>query len=322
MAEGLRNGDGVPYLIAGGADMPAKAEDTLTRLSDALAARAAAARAFVAGIHAAGAGPRGGTLWRSDVVVASEQVLPKVDRAEIVLADGKRVGARIAGRDRGTNVVALRLDQPVDATLPAAAEPRLGEIVLAVAAGPGGEAMVRMGVVRSLGPAWHSLAGGRIDRRISLDLRISRAEEGGPVVTASSGLLGMATAGPRGRALVIPAATIERVLDPLLSAGRIERGWLGVALHPVALMPDAAKGFQMQDRGLMVMQVASDGPAAAAGVLAGDILIAVDGAPTSHPNAIARQFGPESIGKTVELRLIRAGAVLAVAVTVTARPSE
>ena len=300
--------------------MPAQPEDTLTRLSDAMAARAAAASALVACIHAKGAGPRSGTLWRADVVVASEQVFPRTDRADIVLADGRRIGARVAGRDRGTNLVALRLEQGIESALPTAAEPRLGEFALALAAGAGGEPRVRIGLVRTVGPAWHSLRGGRIDRRISLDLVISRAEEGGPVVTAAGGLLGMSTAGPRGRALVIPAATVERVLDPLLSAGRIDRGWLGVALHPVAL-PDAAKAEAAQDRGLMVMQIAPNGPAEKAGVLAGDILIAVDGAPASRPNAIARQLGPESIGKEIELRLIRAGALRIVAATVTARPA-
>src|SRR5713101_3051599 len=234
MARGLRNGDVVSHLMRGGTDMPAQAEDTLTRLSDALAARAAAASALVACIHATGSGPRSGTLWRSDVVVASEQVFPKTDRAEILLADGRRVAARIAGRDRGTNLVALRLEQPIEAALPAAVEPRLGEFALALAAGAGGEPMVRIGVVRTVGPAWQSLLGGRIDRRISLDLAISRAEEGGPVVTAAGALLGMSTAGPRGRALVIPATTVERVLDPLLAAGGIDRGWRGLGLHPVA----------------------------------------------------------------------------------------
>jgi S1-C subfamily serine protease len=131
----------------------------------------------------------------------------------------------------------------------------------------------------------------------------------------------MSTAGPRGRALVIPAATVERVLDPLLNAGRIDRGWLGVALHPVAL-PDSGTGEGAQDRGLMVMQVAQGGPAEQAGILAGDILIAVDGTPASHTNAIARQFGPESIGKAIECRLIRAGSPLSVAATVTARPAK
>ena len=77
-----------------------------------------------------------------------------------------------------------------------------------------------------------------------------------------------------------------------------------------------------QHRGLMVMQVASDGPCAKAGVLAGDILIAVDGAPISRPRELAQQFGPESIGKQVELRLLRAGAPHTLAATITARPAR
>ena len=86
-------------------------------------------------------------------------------------------------------------------------------------------------------------------------------------------------------------------------------------------LPDAAKAAAGQDRGLMVMQVAPDGPAGKAGVLAGDILIAVDSSPAAHPGAIARQFGPESIGRQVELRLRRSGAARTLSATITARPA-
>ena len=292
-------------------------QDTLAQLSDALVARAAVAQGFVIGIRGTQFQPRSGTLWRADVAVASEQVVPKTEEAEIVLADGRVAQARVAGRDRGTNVVAFRLQQPVEVDLPAAVEPRLGALALVFGADGSGGTIVRMGVVRALGPAWHSLGGGRIDHRISLDLTISSAEEGGPVLDASGGLLGMSTAGPRGRALVIPAATIERVLTPLLTAGRVERGWLGLALHPVAL-PEAITAEGGQGRGLMVMRVSRDGPAGKAGVLAGDILVSVGGAPTGHPGDVARQLGPESVGQTIELRLIRSGSVLTLAAMVTA----
>jgi S1-C subfamily serine protease len=150
---------------------------------------------------------------------------------------------------------------------------------------PNGAPLVRLGAVRSLGPGWHSLAGGHIDRRITLDFLIALAEEGGPVLDAAGNLLGMSTAGPGSRALVIPAATIERVLDPLLTTGRVDRGWLGVALHPVAL-PERIKTEAGQDRGLMVMQVAPEGPAAKAGVLAGDILVALEASPAVSAQAL------------------------------------
>jgi S1-C subfamily serine protease len=300
--------------------MAAQTQDALTRLSDTLVARVSAATGLVASIHIRHARPRSGTLWRSDVVVASEQVFPKAEAAEIVLADGRRIAARLAGRDRGTNIVALRPDTPVEMARPPAAEPLLAGLVLALGADPNGTPAVRLGVVRSLGPAWHSLAGGHIDRRITLDFLIERAEEGGPVLDAAGHLLGMSTAGPGGRALVIPAATIERVLDPLLKAGRIDRGWLGVALHPVAL-PDAVHAEAGQRRGLMVMQVAPEGPAAKAGVLAGDILVAVNGAPASRPREIARHLGPDSIGKEAEFQIIRSGRPRSLTATITARPA-
>ncbi|MBV8494667.1 MAG: serine protease [Alphaproteobacteria bacterium] len=301
--------------------MAALNQDALTQLSDALAARAAVAAGLVASIHVPRSRPRSGILWRPDVVVGSEQVFLKADTAEIVLSDGRRIAARLAGRDRGTNVVALRLETPVEVHRPAALATQLGGLVLALGAESNGGPTVRLGVVRSLGPAWHSLAGGHIDCRIALDFVIGRSEEGGPVLDAAGHLIGMSTGGPGGRALVIPAETIERVIDPLLAEGRIERGWLGLALHPVAL-PEVAQTQTGQQRGLMVMRVASDGPCAKAGIQAGDILVAVDGTPASRPREISRQFGPDSVGKPVELRVIRSGTVQTVAATITARPAE
>jgi hypothetical protein len=94
---------------------------------------------------------------------------------------------------------------------------RLGALVLTFAADAQGAPLVRLGIVRSLGPAWHSRGGGRIDRRITLDLHLSSGEEGGPVVDAAGALLGMSTAGPRGRVLVIPASTspaLIRLVQP------------------------------------------------------------------------------------------------------------
>ena len=294
--------------------------DPLAQLSDALATRAEAAQPLVAAIRIQHR-RNSGIVWGGDVVVASEQVFPRASEAEIRLADGRELKANVAGRDPGTNVVALRLEQAVEIARPPSAETRLGALVLALGAAAGGMPSVRLGIVRALGPAWHSRAGGLIDRRIGLDFEISGGEEGGPVVDASGGLLGMSTAGPRGQGLVIPASTIERVLAPLLATGRVERGWLGVALHPVALSEPVA-GQEGADRGLMVMQVASDGPAARAGIHPGDIVIRIGQVPAIDAHRIGRTLGAESIGRVVELRLIRAGSPLTVAVTLTARPAR
>jgi S1-C subfamily serine protease len=301
--------------------VPDNNQNVLTQFSATLAERAAAAGGLVAGIRMRGHSLRSGTLWRKDVVVASEQALPKAEEAEVLLADGGTFAARVAGRDPGTNVAVLRLDGAPEPAPLAAEEPRPGAVVLALAADGVGGVAVRLGAVHSVGPAWHSRAGGRIDRRIGLDLRLGRGEEGGPVLDAAGGLLGISTLGPRRRVLVIPAATVERVLEPLLTTGRIARGWLGTAVQPV-LVPEGLQSEAGQSLGLMIIGVTRDGPAAKAGVLMGDILIAVDGAGVGGSSRLAELLGPESVGRQVQLRLIRADKMQTLAVTVGARPAR
>jgi S1-C subfamily serine protease len=296
------------------------AENPLINLSEALAERARLARLLVAGIVVPGHRMRSGTLWRKDVVVASEQRFPDASDAKVTLADGSAFTARVAGRDPGTNVVAFRLDgAPDPAPLPAG-EPQPGGLALALGADDSGIA-IRLGIVHSVGPSWHSRAGGRIDRRITLDIGVTPREEGGPVLDPGGGLLGISTLGPRGRVLVIPASTVEAVLDPLLSKGRVERGWLGLALQPV-LVPEALQAEAGQSQGLMVMSASKDGPAARANLHAGDILVKIAGESVTSPSAVAQYLGPDSVGKQVELHLIRADKPVSIPVTVGIRPDK
>jgi S1-C subfamily serine protease len=296
------------------------AENPLINLSEALTERARLARRLVAGIAVPGHRMRSGTLWRKDVVVASEQRFPDAGEAQVTLADGSAFTARVAGRDTGTNVVALRLDGTPDPALLPAGEPQPGGLALAFGADDSGIA-VRLGVIHSVGPSWHSRAGGRIDRRITLDIGVIPREEGGPVLDAAGGLLGISTLGPRGRVLVIPASTVEAVLDSLLSKGRVERGWLGLALQPV-LVPEALQAQAGQSQGLMVMSVSKDSPAARANLHAGDILVKIAGEGVTSPSAVARYLGPDSVGKQVELHLIRADRPFSITVTVGIRPDR
>jgi S1-C subfamily serine protease len=293
--------------------------DPIIGLSAALSARTAEGRALVAGIRVRGHSQRSGILWRRDVVVASEQALPRTTEAEIVLADGQTRAARLAGRDPGTNLAVLRIDGTGEAAWADAAAPQPGAIVLALSADGAGGVAARLGAVHSVGPEWHSRAGGRIDRRIELDIRLGHGEEGGPVVDAAGGLVGMSTLGPRRRVLVIPTATIERALEPLLTTGRVARGWLGVAVRPVEV-PDALHTAAGRPHGLIVLSVAEGGPAAGAGVLVGDILVALAGRSLAGTTRLAELLGPEAVGQELDLRLIRAGAMRDLKARVGERP--
>jgi S1-C subfamily serine protease len=293
--------------------------DTIEQFSSALADRIAAAAPVVVGIHT-GKQPRSGILWRPDVVVASEQTLPQDAAALRVVRGGRTIGATLAGRDPGTNVAVLKLEAALDGALPApTGAVRVGGLALVVGADASGNATGRLAMVHALGDAWHSMAGGRIDALIRLDTRLGM-DEGGPVLSLTGGLIGMSTSGPRRRTIVIPTATLARIIDPLLSEGRIPRAWLGIGLQPVSI-PDGFRRSAGRDSGLMVVSLAGGGPAETAGVLPGDIVLDIDGGAVNRPHALSILLGSDRIGQTAALRVLRAGAVQAISVTIAARPA-
>jgi len=292
--------------------------DVIEQMSEALADRVAAATCVVA--VRGGHRHVTGILWQPDVVVTSEQLLG--ERTEFTVVRGRSTAeAKLAGRDAGTNVALLRLEAPLDGALPEAAPtPRAGSLALVLGADAGGATTGRLAMVHAVGAEWHSQAGGRIDALVRLDGRLG-ADEGGPVLTPGGGLLGMSTSGPRRRALVIPAATIARVLPALLAEGHVARGWLGVGLQPVAV-PESFRAAAGCDSGMMVVSLADGAPAVVAGVLPGDILLEVDGTPVRRARTLAAALGPERIGQPVAVRLLRAGELRTLSLVITARPAR
>jgi S1-C subfamily serine protease len=292
--------------------------DVLTQLSDAIAARAEATKTAVVAIRISEDTHLTGMVWQSGVVVVSEQALPGKDDYELVAPDGSILPAKVSGRDASTNIAILKTAESLVAPAFTASDARTGAIALAFGADGAGGASARLGIVNLAGGEWHSRRGGLIDRRIVLDMQLAPREEGGPVFDAAGGLIGMSTFGPRGRVIVIPHATIARVVPQLIKEGHVSRGWLGVALHAVAV-PDALRESADQNSGMMVMSVVENGPAAQAGIVAGDIILAVDGISANRFRKLARYFGSDSIGRKADIRLIRGGAVITVQTTIAER---
>jgi S1-C subfamily serine protease len=292
--------------------------EMIEQISTNLADRIGLAAPSVVAVHT-GRRRFSGILWRPNVVLASEQTLAD-DPSLSVTRGGERIGATLAGRDPGTNVAVLRLETELEGgTLPPpAAAPRVGSLALVIGADATGGPTGRLGMLHSVGDSWHSLAGGRIDALIRLDTRLG-ADEGGLVLSPEGGLLGMSTSGPRRRTIVIPTATLSRVIDPLLADGRIARGWVGVGLQPV-MIPDGFRQSAGREAGLMVVSLAASAPAEAAGIMPGDIVLDIDGVPLSRPRALTALMGSERIGQAVSLRVLRAGAVQTISVTIAARP--
>jgi S1-C subfamily serine protease len=257
-----------------------------------------------------------GIHWRPGVLVTAEEALEGDDDITLVLPDGQRVAAALVGRDPSTDVAVLRFQPdglPV-AEIGGAAALRPGNLVLAVGRHEGGP-IASQGIAGFVGGAWQSMRGGTIDRLLRLDLALSPAAEGGALVDIAGRVLGMAVLGPRRRALAIPATTIDRAVDQLLAKGRVTRGYLGAALQR-ARLGRGAEG----ERGVLVVGLDADGPAAKGGLIVGDIITAWNGAPVTRVREIMRLLGTDSVGTAAELTLLRGGSPMAVSITLGERP--
>jgi S1-C subfamily serine protease len=232
------------------------------------------------------------------------------------------VAAHVAGRDPATDVAVLR----VDATDLALAEIgdsgslKVGHFVLAVGDGP----RASWGVVSALGGRWRTARGGEVDQFIRLDLTLYPGFSGGPLVDAQGRVVGIITSGPsRQIELAIPATTVARVADELIEKGRVSRGFLGVGLQPVRLPEESRPALPAAGEiGLMVVSVQPDGPAARSGLLLGDVLVALDGAPVSAPDEVQAMIAGRRPGSAFTATVLRAGAPTEVRITVGERPAR
>ncbi len=262
------------------------------------------------------------TRWRDDLLIASDQTLPRRDAFPAILADGTETEATVIGRDEASNIALLRLETASPPETPNAGVARTGTLVLAVGARKDGLATACLGVVNQVGPAWTSQAGGRIDAYIKVDLGMTPSEEGGPVIDPEGGVIGVSTFGPRSHVLVVPHATVERVIPQLLDGGAVARGWIGAALQPIAV-PDLDE--DLPARGFMVMSVVADGPAAAAGLNPGDIVVTAGGQPVGRLHGLSAHIAGH-VGETLDLGIVRplkpkGERVETVTLTITAKPA-
>jgi S1-C subfamily serine protease len=262
-----------------------------------------------------------GIFWRPGVVVTAEEALEGDDNITVLLAGGQKVAATLAGRDPSTDVAALRIEAPDVPAITAAEAPavRAGQLALAVGNYEGAP-VAGLGVVAYVGGPWQSFRGGAIDSFLRLDLGLSPSAEGGAVIDAGGSVLGMAVFGPRRRVLAIPSSTINRALDQLLAKGHVSRGYLGAGLQPIRGGRRADPAQASGVRGILVVNIDPQGPAARGGMFVGDIVTAWNGKPIERVREIMRLLGPDSIGTTVELGLLRAGAPTSLRVTIGERP--
>jgi S1-C subfamily serine protease len=283
----------------------------LTEMSDAIAAIVAGAAPAVIAVNTSNS-RSSGFVWRAGLVVTADDALGEGD-VNVVFADGREAAATVAGRDPTTDIALLRVDTGSAPTRQTRNSPvAVGSLVVVLGADDA-LPLPALGLAARVAGAWQSQRGGEIDARIDLSVDLRRRAEGGLVLDPSGDTLGMAVFGPRQRALVIPIATVDRVAMRLSQEGRIARGYLGITLQSVAT--------GIGRSGIMVMSTDADGSAAKSDIHQGDIIVGWDGEAVTDARSLVRRLGPDSIGRTVQLDIVRAGKTARAAVTITEKPA-
>ncbi|MBZ6079175.1 S1C family serine protease [Microvirga puerhi] len=296
---------------------------SLGAVSDRLASLIGAVSTRLVTIHGGRRGSSTGILWQPGFVVAAEEALEADEDLTIVDADGAQHAATLVGRDPSTDIALLRTEtRSVAGELSVTSTDAIQVGHLAIVAGRRREGLAAMlGIVALAGGSWRSLRGGTIDRLIHLDVRPDPHLEGAAAIDAEGRVFGMIALGPRGRVLVIPSETIERVVRQLRDHGRIARGYLGVGVQPLRVDEAIAAAVGLEEpRSLMVVSVDPGAPGDNAGLRQGDVLIAWNKQPLRSIRGLYALLGAESVGQPVELGVLRAGERIALTAHIQERP--
>jgi len=285
----------------------------LAALSSELAAAVQQAERHIVAVHARPRFSSSGVLWKPGVIVTAEHTVRREEEITVTLPDGSTVSATLAGTDPGTDIAVLKIDQEGAAPPPHAAAPAPGTLALAIGRSEDSGVNAAMGIISARSGEWRTWRGGQLDHYIRLDINIFPTSDGGAVINTGGELIGVATSAlSRIAGLAIPAVTIDRVADQILTRGRVSRGYLGVGLQPVEL-PDHQKG-------LIVLSLENAGPAAQAGVLIGDILVSIAGDSVSETDDLQASLESNGPGKTVQVGILRGGDSRIVTIMVGERP--
>jgi S1-C subfamily serine protease len=302
-----------------------ESSNTLKSLSQALARVVEQVSTAVVAINARRHSSSSGVCWRDGVIVTVAHTLRRTEDISVILPSGKSIAATLAGADPSTDLAVLKIDSADIAAPPLGdtSQLKVGNLVLAVGRGAQRGLNATLGIVGVLSGAWRTWQGGLIDQFIGLDSDVHPRADGGPLADSNGNVLGINTLGLSRRiALTIPASTVDRVVGKLLEKGRIGRGYLGLGMRGIELPEDLKRTLHpsvdagLVDAGLIVVNVEPDGPAGKAGVVFGDVIVALGGAAVSNLRDLQGFLEPESVGTTIPVSIIRGGRSVEVNVTI------
>ena len=248
-------------------------------------------------------------------ILTNNHVIDEATQIKVKLADGNEYDAKVVGRDPKTDLALLKAEgasklQPLQ--LGDSDVLKVGNWVVAIGSPFGLEQTVTAGIVSAKGRV---IGSGPYDNFIQTDASINPGNSGGPLLNMTGEVVGINTAifsrsgGNVGIGFAIPVNMAKEIAPQLKEKGHVTRGWLGVGIQKIT--PELAKSFGLkEEKGALVSQVATGGPADKAGIETGDVIVEFDGKMVADSNDLPRMVASLPVGNTVSVKVLRAGNVV------------
>jgi S1-C subfamily serine protease len=270
------------------------------------------------GVDGAGSGV---VITPDGFALTSAHVVGGTDRGSASFVDGREVAFDVVGRDPLSDLAVLRLqgDGFSSADLGEAAGLRVGQLVVAIGNPMGFAGSVTAGVVSALGRALPVLAGRVVENVIQTDAALNPGNSGGALADGRARVVGINTAvAGVGLGLAVPIDdSTRRIMHALMTAGRFQRAYIGIAGGGRPLPPRVAAAVG-REHGVEVMDVVAGSPAAQAGIRSGDLIVELDGVAITDARDLQRLMVGDVIGRSVDALIWREGAPR----TITIHPAE
>ena len=279
------------------------------------------------GRHGEMTGQGSGFFISSDgYAVTNNHVVEGADKVEVTTDAGRTYTAKVVGTDPRTDLALIKVEGGSDFSFAKLAEgkARIGDWVLAVGNPFGLGGTVTAGIVSASG---RDIGSGPYDDFIQIDAPVNKGNSGGPAFNMQGEVVGVNTAiyspsgGSVGIAFSIPAMTVKNVIAQLKDKGSVSRGWIGVQIQPVTQDIADSMGLK-QAQGALVADPQKDGPAAKAGVEAGDVITTADGQSIKDAHELARIIGSFAPGSTVKLDVLHKGKSKVVSLSLGQLPND
>jgi S1-C subfamily serine protease len=277
----------------------------MLNLSNEFAATVERASASIVAVHARRGIGSSGILWQDNLILTSAEGVRVEEGIKVLLPDGRVVTAKLRGRDSGTDLAVIEAEGVSLPKLEFADDKKMktGQLALALGRTLNTGPIASLGIVSGVSGEWKTWRGGKIDPFVRLDISAYSTLSGGAAMDASGHLIGLISTGlSRSSVFAITRSTIDRIAGRLSEQGFVSRGFLGVTLQQVG-------------PGIMLIGVDPEGPAAAGGLLLGDVLVEF-----ARPEALSEFLERTPAEQTVKFKVLRAGVMQELDVRVGERP--